>query len=243
MIKTTKRETAPEESIVVRENLSAYLNKYFPIVRAGQLTLEDDFLEYEPETEKQRKMKKLFVQTISEGLHDFRAQAMNASYNEEEDKIYFMPGNDVVTGKSMEWIIEHAKGFLPEKRSRNGNEKEMIAYLAVLIKELVEIEGYPIQKAWWTVCDDSRSLGNCADSKDSCGLEKTGSRPILDWYDLGNIYHAVTAKQENEGELWGSNYLLNGCDAPLSKRKSCPYMDQDLGNATMWVVIPSVDGL
>lgn len=243
MNSATKTKTATKGVIGVRMDIKEYLNTYFPIVKAGQLSLNDEFMQHEPETENQKKMKRLFISVINSGLHDFRVQAMNPSYDEENDEIYFLKGENAVTGKSMEWIIEYSKKCLPEKKSRNGNRKEMIAFLAVLIKELSETEGYTISKAWNAVCDDSKNIGNYSDSIESYGLEKTGSRKVLEWCDLGNLYHAVTKNYEREVEIWGANYLLNGKDSPLSTRMKCGNMAQEHANVTMWIVIPSVDGL
>ena len=65
-----------------------YIEKYFPIVKVSSLSVEDDFLKYMPETDNQKKFRKMLIDAIELGLQDFRAQRMDASFDEEGNICY-----------------------------------------------------------------------------------------------------------------------------------------------------------
>ena len=75
-----------------------YIEKYFPIAKASTLSLKDEFLKHEPETEKQRKFKNALILAIKSGLYDFRAQRMDACFD-EEGNICFKAGMKPAVGK------------------------------------------------------------------------------------------------------------------------------------------------
>ncbi len=76
-----------------------YIEKYFPIVKASTLSLEDDFLKHKPETNNQKKFKQRIIAAIKSGLSDFRAQRMDACFD-EEGNICFKAGMKPAVGKS-----------------------------------------------------------------------------------------------------------------------------------------------
>lgn len=185
-----------------------YIDKYFPIAKASTLSLKDEFLKHELETEEQRKFKNALISAIKSGLSDFRAQRMDACFD-EEGNICFKAGMKPAVGKLSvnEWK-RVAKEFLPEKESRLGTTKERIAFLGLLIKYLIEEKGYEVKDAWKAVCDQSKDLGHYWDSENAKhDFEDTGSRQIGEWCDLGN-----TCKITEDDEVGGFSLVGGSCD-------------------------------
>lgn len=167
------------------------LNKIFPVIEASKLSLDDEFLKHRPKTESQRKFKKALREAIKTGLYDFRKSKMDPS-EDEYGKICFKIRQKPALNHSCEWWYETALGINPAKNSRLGSEKEYIAFLGVIIKELVEKFNYSVDYAWETVCDQSKNIGYYRDTPGwSVNYEKTGKH----WFDFANtqkILHKVT---------------------------------------------------
>lgn len=194
-----------------------YIDKYYPIVKASTLSLEDEFLKHEPKTKEQREFKNALILAIKSGLSDFRAQRMDACFD-EEGNICFKAGMKPAVGKlsAKDWK-KVAKEFLPEKESRLGTTKERIAFLGLLIKYLIEEEGYEVKDAWKAVCDQSKDLGHYWDSENAkhC-FEGTGSRQIGEWCDLGNTSKVTEYDEAGGFLLVGGDYFYSGSYYPLA---------------------------
>ncbi|MCI8361938.1 MAG: hypothetical protein HFJ41_02095 [Clostridia bacterium] len=215
-----------------------YIEKYFPIVKASTLSLEDEFLKHEPETEEQRKFKNALISAIKSGLSDFRAQRMDACFD-EEGNICFKAGMKPAVGKlsANDWK-RVAKEFLPEKGSRLGTTKERIAFLGLLIKYLIEEKGYTVSNAWKAVCNQSRDLGHYADSENpKRNFEDTGSRQVGEWCDLGNTFKITEDDEAGGFSLVGGDYVCNGDYFPLAGVFSVfyPIIEYDL--SVGWFVL------
>ena len=184
-----------------------YIDKYFPIAKASTLSLEDEFLKHEPETNKQTRFKNALISAIESGLSDFRAQRMDACFD-EKGNICFKAGMKPAVGKlSVNDWKRVAKEFLPEKQSRLGTTKERIAFLGLLIKYLIEEKGYEVKEAWKAVCDQSKDLGHYLNSENAKhDLEDTGSRQVGEWYDLANTYKITVDDEANGFSIIGGNY-------------------------------------
>ena len=126
-------ETSKEETKGTQE----YIEKYFPIAKASSLSLEDEFLKHRAQTDNQKKVKKMLKAAIKSGLEDFRAQRMDASFD-EEGNICYKAGMKPAVGKSANWWNEKAKEFMPEKESRLGMTEQRIAFLGLRMKYLIE---------------------------------------------------------------------------------------------------------
>ncbi len=194
-----------------------YIEKYFPIVKASTLSLEDEFLKHEPETKEQRKFKNALISAIKSGLSDFRAQRMDA-YFDKEGNICFKAGMKPAVRKlSVNDWKRVAKEFLPEKESRLGTTKERIAFLGLLIKYLIEEKGYQVSDAWKAVCDQSKDLGHYADSENpKYNFEDTGSRQVGEWCDLGNTCKITENDEAGCFSLVGGSYANFGDCYPLA---------------------------
>lgn len=132
-----------------------YLEKYFPIIKASELSLEDKFLQHKSETTNQKKLKKMIISLINSGIADFRVQRLEPAYS-NSDIIYKLGA--VRTIECCDWWIKKAQNFMPEKNSRLGSPEQRIAFLGVLIKELVDDYGYQIEMAWRQVCDFAENI-------------------------------------------------------------------------------------
>lgn len=209
MVKTAKQKTVLTE----RE-----LDEKFPIVRASTLSLEDSFLKHEPQSIQQERLKTSIIAGINEGLKDYRRPAGDLSIDEEGNYIY-KKGEKPAVGKSTIYGIEKLKEFMPEKNSRMTTQREYDAFLGLLIKYLIEKEGYSIEKAWDAICDDSKELGNYVISGKLPVIEPTGSRKVWDFYDLANVCKIVQDEQAEIGFSLVSGYCSNKSWAvPLSNR-------------------------
>lgn len=215
-----------------------YIDKYFPIAKASTLSLKDEFLKHEPETEKQRKFKKALISAIKLGLSDFRAQRMDACFD-EEGNICFKAGMKPAVGKlSVKDWKRVAKEFMPEKGSRLGTTKERIAFLGLLIKYLIEEKGYEVKDAWKAVCDQSKDLGHYWDSENAKhDFEDTGSRQIGEWCDLANTCKITEDDEAGGFSLVGGNYNNNGNNYPLADVNSINNPNNVYNNSVGWFVL------
>lgn len=212
-----------------------YLEKYFPIVRASELSLEDEFLKHEPRSSSQRRLKKALIEAIENGLSDFRAQRIDPSV--KDNKIFFEKGAKPGVGKTPRQWKRLAEEFLPEKESRLGTTEQRVAFLGVLIKTLIE-KGYRIRDAWKAVCDRSEKLGHYWDSENAQHkFEPTGSRQVGKWCDLGNT-KKITIDDDIIGGFseFGGYYGIIGYLNPLGERTKIYYLNGVCKYSTGWIV-------
>ena len=230
-----KRITTEQQVLTLED----YIDKYFPIVKASRLSLNSDFLNYEPVTEAQKMLRNLIIFAIISGISDFRAQVMDPSID-ENGEIYYKSGMKPATALSANcWKIK-AGWFMPEKESRLGNIIERAAFLGLLIENLVNEQNYHKAFAWRAVCDQSKELGNYIDSQNSEKiLECTGKRKIGQWYDLGNTQKIVHSDMLGFF-LFGGCGLVYGKSQPLSHLMTYDYPNAGYGNSVGWIVLPKV---
>lgn len=209
----------------------------FKKVPASELSLEDDFLKYNPKTEREKAFKRNVKKVIRAGVHDFWRPVYDPSFD-ADGCICYEPGKGPAVGKSYSWWEKNAKEFCPERGSRLGTKHEYIAFMAVLIKYLVT-SGKSIKWAWNAVCNDSKELGHYWNSEDAKhGFESTGSREICGWCDLANVFK-ILAKEKENGIFWlaGSDRSTASNYAPLADL----YYDNDRGYgfpyACGWLVL------
>lgn len=214
-----------------------YIEKYFPVVKASELSVHDYFLKHEPQSNNQRKFKETLIKVINSGLSDFRAQCMDAALD-ENDSIYYKSGRMPAVGKSPNWWYKKAKEFLPKKQSRLGTSQERIAFLGVIIKYLIIEKEYTVSDAWRVVCDQSKELGYYADSQKSNHMfDDTGSRQIGNWYDLANTSKITVDYSTYRYLFIGGNYLTYGSDFPLAYISTICIPDNDCYDSTGWIVL------
>lgn len=214
-----------------------YIEKYFPIAKVSTLSLEDEFLKHKPENDEQKKFKNALISAIKSGLSDFRAQRMDACFD-EEGNICFKAGMRPAVGKSANWWKKTAEKFIPEKESRLGTTKERIAFLGLLIKYLIEERGYIVSDAWKAVCNQSKDLGHYWDSKDAKHeFEDTGSRQVGEWYDLANTCKITIDDEAGCFSLVGGGYNFNGYCYPLADVDCFGDPDNEYDDSVGWFVL------
>ena len=210
----------------------------FALVEASQLSLDDKFMQYEPTSDNQREFKKLLTKAINSGLSDFWHSKLDPSFNEERNGLVFEAGKMPAVGKSYNWWEEKARQYLPERRSHLGTKTEYVAFLGVLIKNLIA-SGWPVSKAWKAVCNDSRKLGHYWNSENARhDFEVTGSREVCGFCDLANTYK-ILAWDKETGGFWlaGGNYFDTSYRNPLADLLHCTILDDDLSSSVGWLVL------
>ena len=206
-------------------------------MKASTLSIEDNFLKHEPETDSQKKFKDSLITIIKSGLTDFRAQSMDPCLD-EKGNICYQTGNMPAGDKSPKWWKKNAKAFIPGKRSRLGTTKERTAFLGLLIKYLIETHRYTLSDAWKAVCDQSEGLGHYYDSKDAKhDLEPTGSRKIGEWYDLSNTCKIMFDDEKIYASLACGSYKIDGKFYPLTYITNFLDPYTAFSNCVGWIVM------
>ena len=174
----------------------------FKKVPASELRLDDAFMKYNPRDKDLRYRKEMVENAIRNGLKDFWRPICDPSFD-SNGKLCFEPGQMPALGECVLVWYDIAKEFAPECGSRLGTRNEYIAFMAVLIKELVE-SGWKVADAWKAVYMDSKKLGHYRNSKDAKNFfEPTGSREVCGWYDLSNIYKILLEiNEEDKEDTW-----------------------------------------
>ena len=218
-------------------NVTEVKDNMFVWVEASKLSLNDEFMQYEPETYDECEFNHLLAKAIKSGLKDFKRPKGDPSFN--EGGICYEYGKAPAVGKSYNWWNQVAKKFKPEYNSRLGTKTEYVAFLGVLIKQLVEM-GCSIKKAWNAVCNGPNELGHYCNSENAKhDFEATGCREIFGIYDLVNCYR-ILAEDEETGCFW-----LAGCDyynhnrnfIPLANLRHCFDQNKVYYNSVGWIVL------
>ena len=210
----------------------------FKLVPASLLTLEDDWLKYQPKTIAEMKFKNMVEDAIKSGIKDFWRPVCDPSFD-DNGCICYEPGKKPAVGKSYNWWKENAKNFCPERGSRLGTKFEYVAFQAVLIKELVA-SGKSLSWAWNAVCSDSFALGHYWNSENAkYAFENTGSREICGWYDLANSNKILMEDQEADvfwfaGGCYGNFSSFNS----LTNLYHCYKCNEDNSISCGWLVLP-----
>lgn len=173
-------------------------NDVFVLVEASELSLNDLFLRHEPQTKNQQNFKKNLTLAIMRGVKDFYRPMYDPSID-ENGNIVFAPGKWPTVWHNYDWWEESANKYMSECKIRLGTKNEYVAFLGVLIKELV-VCGLSIADAWYAVCDDSKKLGHYWNSENAKHVfEKTGSREVCGFFDLGNTRKILAWDDETSG--------------------------------------------
>ena len=208
----------------------------FKLVPASKLRLDDSFMNHSPKTSREKIFKDMVEIAIKNGLKDFWRPIMDPSFD-ADGGICYQAGNKPAVGKSYNWWKKTAKNFCPERKSRLGTKAEYVAFLAVLIKELVASSGKSVEWAWNAVCNDSRELGHYWNSKDGKNVfETTGCREICGFFDLANICKMVAIDEVNFCRASGK-YDDNGYYFPLSDLWIGGSRYDDCNISTGWIVL------
>ena len=216
--------------------VEANTNDVFVLIDASKLSIDDEFLQHEPQTDKQIKFKTFLIEAIKTGkLQDFYHPKYDPSLDDNGNICYIVGGKPAIK-KQYEWWDEKAKLFMPERNSRLGTKNEYIAFLGVLIKKLVK-GGWNVADAWKAVCDDSKQLGHYKNSNDSKNqLECTGSRQVAGLYDLANTCKILGKDKRGNFLLASSDYCDSSEIYPLADIFTAN-VSYDKINSVGWIVL------
>lgn len=233
------REIEVEEPLVTEvEKLEVEQNfksDFLVKVEASGLSLTDEFMQYEGESRKEKRLKNLLVEVINKGVDDFYRPKFDPSLT-EKDRIRFAPGRKPALGKSYFWWRLASKMVCYERNSRLGTMSQYIAFLGVLIKKLVE-NGMEVSKAWQAVCCDSINLGNYYNSNGSYGMSTTGTHEVCGFYDLANV-RKILANDREDGPFWkaGGYFACNSKKFTLAEFEEHFGVSELQDNAVGWIV-------
>ena len=210
----------------------------FILVEASKLSLDDEFMQYEPSSRREAKFKDLLCNVIRKGTKDFYRTICDPSFNKDRTSVIFEAGKIPAVGKSYNWWAKVALDFMPERGSRLGTKSEYIAFLGVLIKKLIA-NGWSAKNAWNAVCSDSKELGHYWNSVDAKhDFEHTGSREICGFCDLVNTYK-ILAEDEEAGGFWFAGGSCFGFSYfnPLAGLFPDDYFYNVINNSVGWFVL------
>ena len=160
----------------------------FKLVEASKLSLNDEFMQYEPIEKYAKEIKDCLSQLIKEGLKDFYAPICAPTKVDHAYRIDYIFGKKPAVNIEYEDWERIAENFNIKRGSKLGSKEEWIAFCGYLIKLLV-MKGARVEDAWHDVCINSKNIGHYRDSEDSIlDFEPTGSRGVCGFYDLGNAY-------------------------------------------------------
>ena len=122
----------------------------FVLVEASKLSLEDDFLKYEPQTGKQQDLKEKLAFAIKSGVKDFYRPIYDPSID-ENGNIVFVAGKMPAGGYSYNWWKNAAKKYMSDRKIRLGTKNEYVAFFGAQIKKLIAC-GWSIEDSWESAC-------------------------------------------------------------------------------------------
>lgn len=217
---------------------SKEFEEMFPIVDIENVSLQDSFMSYEPENNLEKRVKSNIIRAKELGMKNFRKPCMDPSFADDGETIIYCAGEKPAVGQSAVWWNENAPKFMPEKNSRQIDDLEKDVSLGIIIKYIVEEEKYKVKDAWKAVCVNSKDIGHYYNSKNSKGdFERTCSRKVGKWYDLGNTCKIVKRRGALGFVLFGGNYGNFGYDFPLAHANTLDYSNDGYCNSVGEIVL------
>jgi len=215
----------------------------FILIEAEKLSLDDEFMKFEPVTVEEHATKELISKAIKLKVKNFYRPKCDPSFTYDCRTVCFVPGKMPVRYESFNEWHELAKKYMPERNSRLGTRFEYVAFLGVLIKKLIE-EGKSVEWAWNAVCNDSRELGHYWNSKNANhdDFEPTCSRRVCGFYDLANTYKML-AEDKFVDEFIGGFWLAGGFfrrdaeEYPIAKLNHSYERDFKWYEGVGWIVL------
>ena len=207
------------------------------LVEASKLPTSNIIMKHTPNSKNEQELKDYIMEFIQKGAYDFYRPIMDPCLD-QKFRICYAPGFYSSLYFDPESWEKLALEYAPERKSRLGTELEYSAFIGVLIIKLVTQKGWSVEKAWHTVCDNSKEIGNYRDywenvarRKDSLTRdlsvtfrylvniqrfinEPTGSRKVCGFYDLANTYKVLKySKYPNDYYCYASCPCVNERDS------------------------------
>lgn len=170
------------------ENFERFLRE----VKVEQISLNDPFLNYEPKTGNQKRVKMSILRAKKTGMKNFYHAIIDPSYTFNKEGIEFKESKvPAYYGEFPAWWDTTFENLLPNRESRIGSKTQYDVFLGTIVKFLVEEKGYKIPEAWYMVCDNNdylvkHVLGMRCYLINMFKTGLTGSMSIDGWCDLFN---------------------------------------------------------
>lgn len=213
------------------------LDDFLKLIEVSTLSKRDKIFRYKPKSHSQEIVKNGIFKAIDMKLKNFMVFTISPSLD-ENGKLIYKKGTYPIIEKSVEWVYQKSQELYPERNSRIGDENHYYAFLGYFIKYLVEEKKESIDNAWYIVCDDSKIIGNYFNTElTENKLEKSGSRAIGEFYDLGNTYKIIRdSSSETKFSLAGGCYKDLSYLQYLSNIMPLISVKKDIKNAVPWII-------
>lgn len=226
----------------ILQSVAAVSEKDFILIEAEKLSLDDEFMQYDPETYAEKTLKDLIHQAILRKTKNFYCPKYAPTFTKSFESVCYAPGKVPAMGKNYKWWLEVAKKYNPKCNSRLGTRLEYGALLGVFIKKLIA-EGNSIEWAWNAVCNDSKELGDyCNQESIKRRYELTGSKEVCGFCDLANASKFL-ADSEDGRLYWvaGGFRQTDGLRYPISALRYSLIGSQSFYDGYGWIVIDEVE--
>ena len=202
----------------------------FVKIEVSSLSFKDDFLKYIPRNEEEEMTKEKIIKIIkSKKIRDFERPncdptviATGEGRSMKVEKITYEKGKTPYIYENYAWWRKHAEAV----NLRVGNDMEYTAFLAVLMKSLIENRGWTVKHAWESVCVDSSKIAKSCDRekvrtihRSLNDLDPTGSKCVCGFYDLGNTLKLL-ADSRNDKAFWLAGTCAWDYPAPISSTEA-----------------------
>ena len=111
-------ESCEKKSEKVPQPGSKEFEEMFPIVDIEGLSLEESFMQYEPQTSNEKRVKASIIKAKEIGMKNFRIPAMDPALDDDGETIIYCAGRKPAVGKPPQWWYKNAPKFMPSKNSR-----------------------------------------------------------------------------------------------------------------------------
>ena len=208
----------------------------FQVVRVSSLSLTNKFMAYEPENATEEWIKMNIIEAINTKLPDFRTSIYAPSVD-RNGNIAFVKGARPAVGYHANWWYDRIKVLISGMNPRLGNKLQYAAYMGILIRTLVEEEGYSVRDAWKAICDDSRVLIVDDGTERAKGVFKnTGVKQIGKWCDLTICYKLLKRDIAPGLLLAGGSEIYKDSKFCLADFIMVFAFNGNFTNATAWIV-------
>lgn len=216
------------ESIQNTTHANSELDKYFPIVKASELSIDDTFLTYQPFYLDYRPnlLKSILSSELKLGntFANFRCPIIAPSYD-ENGHITFKEEAQPAYGTSLNQWVEESKNFMVTKNSRIGTRKNFYSLLGIFIKILVDDYKFELRTAWDIACNTKYAEGIAL--LNGCDPNIMGL-----WYALSGYKKIIRRTNSYNFDILNN---VAPWDLPISNLISDIHQKQD--NALGWIIL------
>lgn len=200
-------ESDEKKSETVELNIdSQKFERMFPIVDIENVSLEDSFMQYDPKTNREKRIKASIIEAKRIGMKNFRIPATDLSLDDDGETIIYCEGRKPAVAKSLSWWDENASKFMPNKNSRMRDDLEHDVVLGVMcIKYLVEEKKYKVEEAWKAKCFNLENTSKI--------IKKRGTSDFMIFGVHGNV--DSYEDEYVEVMIYNSNYSCNNSVAEI----------------------------